>query len=78
MRSFRKGEGYANNLHNRRAGRLLFAEAKGSVTYSEVVAHLGKERDDSGLPFTEIIDATEARSALSAAEVRKSWIYCVT
>jgi hypothetical protein len=54
-----------------RARRWLFAVANGSVTYSEVVAHLGKERDDNGLPFTELIDATEARAALSAAEVRQ-------
>ena len=41
-----------------RARRWLLRRPKGSVTYSEVVAHLGKERDDNGLPFNELIDAT--------------------
>jgi hypothetical protein len=41
------------------------------LTYSEIVAHLGKERDDDGLPFTEFIDATQATVALSAAKVRQ-------
>lgn len=54
-----------------RARRWLFAEAKGSVTYSEVVAHLGKERNDNGLPFNELIDATQATVVFSNAEVRK-------
>ena len=41
------------------------------LTYSEIVAHLGKKRDDDGLPFAEFIDATQATVALSAAEVRQ-------
>jgi hypothetical protein len=50
--------------------RRLFAVATGSLTYSELLAHLEKERDDNGLPLTEIIDATQATVVLSAAEVR--------
>ena len=51
--------------------RWLFTVAKGTVTYSQVEAHLGKERDDNGLPFTEFIDATQATADLSAEEVRQ-------
>jgi hypothetical protein len=54
-----------------RVRRRLFAVARGSITYSEIVAHLEKERDDNGLPFAEIIEATQAYVALSAAEVRR-------
>jgi hypothetical protein len=54
-----------------RARRRLFAVAQGSVTYSEVVSHLEKERDDDGLPFPELIEAREATVVLSAAEVRQ-------
>jgi len=54
-----------------RAQQRLFAVAVGVVTYSEIVAHLEKERDDSGLPFPELIEATGAKVALDAAEVRQ-------
>lgn len=54
-----------------RTRRRLSAVAKGSVTYSEVIAHLGKERDDSGLPLHELIDATQATAVFSPSEVRQ-------
>lgn len=51
-------------------GRLL-ATAQGPITYSEIVAHLEKERKDRGLPYPELIEAMEATAVISAAEVRK-------
>jgi hypothetical protein len=53
------------------AQRRLYAVAEGSVTYAEIVAHLGKERDDNGLPLPELIEAIEATAVLTAAEVRE-------
>jgi hypothetical protein len=53
------------------ARRRLFAVAEGSVTYGEIMAHLGKERDDEGLPLPELIEAREATVVLTAAEVRQ-------
>jgi len=54
-----------------RLRRRLFAMAKGTVPISEVVAHLWKERDDNGLPLTELIDATQATVSFSDTEIRK-------
>ncbi len=54
-----------------RERRRLSTEATGSVTYSEVVAHLDKERFDNGLPLTELIEATQATVAFSPDEVRQ-------
>jgi len=49
----------------------VFATAQGPITYSEIVAHLEKERKDRGLPYSELIDAVEATADFSASEVRK-------
>ena len=54
-----------------RARRRLSAVARSIVTYPEVMAHLGKERDDNGLPLHELIDATQATVAFSPSEVRQ-------
>jgi hypothetical protein len=54
-----------------RAGRRLITVAEGSVTYSDIAAHLEKERIDNGLLLPELIEATQATAAVSTAEVRK-------
>ena len=54
-----------------RARRRLIAVAESSVTYSEIVAHLEKERNDNGLPLPELIEATLATTVLSTVEVRQ-------
>lgn len=54
-----------------RERRWLFAVADGEVGFPEIATHLRKERDDGGLPFPELIDATRATVALSGAEVRR-------
>ena len=54
-----------------RERRWLFAVAEGEAGFSEIATHLRKERDDGGLPFPELIDATRATVALSGAEVRR-------
>jgi len=54
-----------------RARRWLFTVAEGPVTFSDIMVHLENERNDNGLPFTELIDATRAAAALNAADVRR-------
>jgi hypothetical protein len=54
-----------------RARRRLFTVAEGSVTFSDITAHLEKERNDNGLPFTELIDATRATVAFNTSDVRR-------
>jgi len=54
-----------------RARRWLFTVAEGSVTFSDIIAHLEKERDDNGLPFAELIDATRAAVAFNTTDVRR-------
>ena len=52
------------------AQRRLGVLATGAVTYSDVLAHLEMERLDDGLPFHELIEATNAIAVLSTEEVR--------
>lgn len=52
------------------ARRRLTALATGAVTYADVLAHLEMEQLDDGLALHELIEATNATSVLSAAEVR--------
>jgi len=54
-----------------RAHRRLFTVAEGPVTFSDIMVHLEKERNDNGLPFMELIDATRATAAFNAADVRR-------
>jgi hypothetical protein len=51
------------------AQRRLTAVAAGSVTYSEIMTHLERERDDNALPFRELIEATQATLDISSPEV---------
>ena len=53
-----------------RARRRLSTVAVDSVTCSEVMAHLDKERVDNGLPLTELVVATRAKVAFSPVDVR--------
>ena len=51
--------------------RRLTVVATGSISYSEIITHLEREREDDALPFRELIDATQATLALSSQEIRQ-------
>ncbi len=53
-----------------KARRRLAAVATGAVPYPDVLAHLEMERLDDGLPFHELIDATNATAELNTGPVR--------
>ncbi len=54
-----------------RARRRLFTVAEDSVTYSDIMVHLEKERVDNGLPMAELIDATWATVDFHTADVQR-------
>ena len=55
--------------HDRREMR---ATASGPVTMDDIRQHLVEERRDKGLPYRELIDATRATVAFSAADTRRT------
>src|SRR5882672_1024926 len=52
--------------------RWLITVATGRLTYAEIAHHLEMERDDGGLPLSELGDATQAVVDLSPHEVRQT------
>lgn len=51
--------------------KRLSSVAEGIVTYSEIMAHLEKERDSNCLHLRELVDAERANAAFSSEEVRQ-------
>jgi len=54
------------------AHRMVHTVATGSVTSVEILKHLEQERDDRGLGFPELIDATQASvDRISGDDIRR-------
>ena len=51
-------------------GRKVTAVATGDITMDDIRAHLFRERDDGGLPYRELIDASKASPVLGTADAR--------
>jgi hypothetical protein len=51
-------------------GRTATAIASGPITMEDIRAHLIRERDDGGLPYRELVDATKAEPHLKTADAR--------
>lgn len=50
--------------------RRVTSVATGTVTLADIREHLEQERAEDGLPYPEVIDATRATTAFSAADAR--------
>src|SRR5436190_6379581 len=55
--------------HERQEAR---ATASGSITMADIEAHLGEIRGRNGLPYRELIDASEATVAFTSEDVRRT------